>query len=57
MKESEIVKMRAKRYPQDTEWTPATGIRLIKDGIVFDPVGASDFSIEKLDIPLLPRPV
>ena len=55
VKESEIVKMRAKHYPQDTEWTPATGIRLIKEGIVFEPVAASDFRIEKLDMPHIYR--
>ena len=50
VKESEFVKMRAKHLPQDVEWTPSTGIRLVKEGVVFEPVGASEFRIDKLDL-------
>ena len=51
VKENEIVKMRAKHLPQDVEWTPSTGIRVIKDDVHFDTVGASEFRIDKLDMP------
>ena len=51
VKDNETVKMRAKHLPQDVEWTPPTGIRLVKDGVDFGPVGADDFRIEKLDMP------
>ena len=38
VKEDESVKMRAKHLPQDLEWTPSTGIRLVKKGVLFEPV-------------------
>ena len=41
---------RGKLYPQDLEYGPKTGIQLIKDGTVFDPVGPAAFRIEKLEL-------
>ena len=43
--------MRAKHLPQDLEWTPSTGIRLVKEAVIHEPVPASEFRIEKLDLP------
>jgi hypothetical protein len=51
-----MTKLRAKPLPQDTVWTPDTGIRLIKENITFeDPVGVADFRIEKLELPKVYR--
>ena len=50
VKEDNCVKMRAKHLPQDLEWTPRVGIRLVKEGIEIEPIGASEFRIEKLDL-------
>jgi hypothetical protein len=50
LKEDGFVKMRAKHLPQDLEWTPQTGIRLVKEGIELEPVCASEFRIQKLDL-------
>ena len=50
-KDDKTVLMRAKHLPQDTEWIPASGIRLIKEDIEFDPVCASEFRIDKLNLP------
>ena len=51
LEEENCVKMRAKHLPQDLEWTPASGLRLVKDCIMFEPVPADEFRIEKLDLP------
>ena len=45
-----FVRMKAKHMPQDSEWTPSTGIRLVKEGVSFEPISASEFRIEKLDL-------
>ena len=42
--------MRAKKYPQHLEWSPAGGIQLLKDDLEFSPVPVSPFRIEKLAI-------
>ena len=36
----DTVLMQAKHLPQDIEWTPSTGIRLVKESAVFEPVVA-----------------
>ena len=50
VKESEMVRMRAKHLPQDVEWTPTSGLRLLSESVQHEPVPASDFRIEKLDL-------
>ena len=42
MKEEGSVKMRAKHLPQDLEWNPSTGIRLVKEAVIHEPVPASE---------------
>ena len=49
-KEDGKSKFRCKLFPQDTEYLPPTGIQLIKDGTKFEPVGSTDFRIEKLEL-------
>ena len=52
IKEDEVVKFRAKHLPQDTNWTPATGINLFKqEDIIFVPLPAAEFRIQSLNIP------
>ena len=51
VKEDGHVKMRAKHLPQDKEWTPSSGIRLVKELTEFNPVASAEFRIEKLDFP------
>lgn len=50
VKESELVRMRAKHLPQDADWTPTSGLRLVRESVVYEPVPASEFRIEKLDL-------
>ena len=50
VKEGEVTKLRAKRLPQDNVWLPPTGIELIKQNIVYDPVLCADFRIESLNL-------
>jgi hypothetical protein len=49
-KEGGFVKLRGKRYLFDEEWTPCTGIRLMKEGTEFSPVGPAEFRIDKLNL-------
>ena len=42
------VHLRAKKLPQHTELVPRAGIQLIEDNIDFEPVGPSEFRIEKI---------
>ena len=49
--EGRVVKLQAKRLPQDEQWEPNTGIRLLKPNISFDPVGCSDFRVKELMLP------
>ena len=37
-KEDDTALMQAKHLPQDHEWTPSTGIRLVKENVIFEPV-------------------
>ena len=48
VKEDGVTKMRVKPLPQDTEWLPPTGMRIIKSDIKFEPVPCADFRIENL---------
>ena len=50
-KEGGFVKLRGKRYLFDEDWTPETGIRLLKEGTEFSTVSPADFRIEKLNLP------
>ena len=55
-KENNLTKLRAKPLPQDTTWTPDTGIRMLKEKCTFeDPIGVADFRIEKLELPKVYR--
>ena len=49
-KEDGAVKLRCKKFPQDLEWKPATGIRLIKADIVFEPVPVGEFRVEDIKL-------
>ena len=42
--------MRAKKYPQHSEWNPLEGIQLLKDNQDFALVSVSPFRIEKLNL-------
>ena len=42
-------KLRAKKLPQDRELVPRAGIRLLKEGHGYGPVGPADFRIEGLN--------
>ena len=48
VKEDGVTKMRVKPLPQDTEWLPPTGMRIIKENITYDPVPCCEFRIENL---------
>ena len=55
-KENNQTKLRAKPFPQDKEWIPSAGIRLLKESAKFDePIGVADFRIEKLELPKVYR--
>ena len=49
-KEGSITKLRLKRLPQDKEWLPPTGIQLLKQNIIFEPVGCAEFRVESLNL-------
>ena len=49
--EGMVTKLRCKRLPQDVEWEPPTGIRLVKANTPFDPVGSADFRVQELMLP------
>ena len=49
--EGMVVKLRVKRLPQDEEWEPSTGIRILKPNTPFEPVGSADFRVEQLMLP------
>ena len=44
------VLLQAKPLPQDSEWGPATGIQILKTGVEFPPVSASEFRVEDLNL-------
>lgn len=50
-KEGKVTKLRAKRLPQDEDWVPPTGIRILQPDVPFDPVGSADFRVEELLLP------
>ena len=47
-KEEGSVRLRCKKFPQDPEWKPPTGIRLVKDNLKIEPVGVEEFRVEDL---------
>ena len=51
--EGMVTKMRCKRLPQDDEWEPPTGIRLVKPNTPYDPVPSADFRVDELMLPKL----
>ena len=43
--------LRGRKYPQDTgPWLPEDGIKLLKDGVDFAPIGTADVRVEKLGL-------
>jgi hypothetical protein len=48
-------KLRAKKLPQDTQLVPRAGIRLLKEGHGYGPVGPAEFRIEKLNFDKIMR--
>jgi hypothetical protein len=51
--ESGFTKFRGKQFVYDAEWVPSSGIRILKEGVGFEPVGAAEFRVDKLMIPLV----
>ena len=49
-KENSKALMRAKKYPQHSEWSPPGGIQLLMDDPEFNQVPVSPFRIEKLNL-------
>ena len=50
-KEGETGVLRGRKYPQDTgPWLPEDGIKLLKDGVDFGPIGTADVRVEKLGL-------
>ena len=47
--EDGIAKLRGKRLPQDSDFVPRAGLRLLKDGHTNSPVGAAEFRVEKIE--------
>ena len=50
-KQNGDARLRGKRYSFDSEWNPAAGIRLLREGAPLEPVGAAELRIEKLNLP------
>ena len=42
--------MRAKKYPQMTDWCPEEGIRLLRENVQFSSVGVSEFRVYSLNL-------
>ena len=49
-KEAGLVRFRCKKLPQSPEYGPPGGLKLIKDGVKLEPIGAADFRIEQLEL-------
>lgn len=49
-KENGVGVLRAKKYPQDSQWRPDDGIKLIKDSVDFSEVGVDELRIDKLNL-------
>ena len=54
-KEGGFPRLRAKKYPQDSTYEPSNGIIILNDNIVYTPVPAADFRVEKLCLDLVIR--
>ena len=50
IKEDKMTKMKYKFLPQDVEWKPESGIKLLKDDPDFGPVGPAAFRFESLEL-------
>ena len=48
---TKVTKLRAKRLPQDDDWVPPTGIRLVQPNTPYDPVGSAEFRVDTLLLP------
>ena len=53
--ENGLAKLRLKKLPQDSVLVPRAGIKLLKTGHPYDPVGVSDFRIERLNFDKIMR--
>ena len=49
-REGDRVALRAKKYPQDKEWSPDPPIKLLKDNIIYDAVQVAPFRAEDLNL-------
>ena len=50
-KEGNVGVLRGRKYPQDrSEWQPEDGIKLLKDRVEFNPIGAAELRVEKLNL-------
>ena len=45
-----VVNLRAKKFPQNSEWHPEEGIQLLKDDINYEPVAPAEFREEDLNL-------
>ena len=43
------VVFRAKKYPHSTEYVPRAGLKLLKDEIMYEPVGCAEYTIERIN--------
>ena len=48
-----VSNIRAKKLPQSTLLVPRAGIDLLKDGVVFSPVGAADFRVNEIPFDMI----
>ena len=49
-KENGVAVLRAKKYPQDIQWGPDDGIKLLEDNVDFSEVNVDEFRVEKLSL-------
>ena len=50
-KDGKVTKLRAKRLPQDEDWVPPTGMRIVQPNTPYNPVGSAEFRVEGLLLP------
>ena len=50
-KEGGKTRFRGKLYPQDTDYSPPSGIQLMKDEVEFSPVGPMEFLLDRIELP------
>ena len=56
-KEEGVVKFRAKKLPQDKEYVPRAGIRIVREGVEFNPVGAAEFRVHSIPFDRINRTI